>query len=355
MSKIILSIGTLCAGGAERVVSNLSKPLADTFDEVIIVMWVKAPIFYQTDSRVRLECVESGAGSKNDFKRMKWFRSFIRKEKPNIVVSFLEPLNLRVLVSLIGLNVRTIVAERNDPHVINGNWLMDQIEKNIYRLSDGILVQTDTIKKFFDGSLEKKTTVIYNPVNIEERLIGTARSTSKKNRIVSVARLMPQKNQKMLIRAFFDFYQKHKDYELTIYGEGPERVNLEEFCKQLGVGDAVKLPGQVSNVWNNILDAKCFVLTSKCEGMPNALIESMCLGVPCISTKVSGAVDLIEDGTNGILVEQDDWEATSKAMSKIVDDSQLSDRLAYNACQLFRILKSDVITKQWIDYINSKL
>lgn len=354
-SKLIISIGTLCAGGAERVISNLSYHLADQYDDVVIVMWYKEPIFYKVDGRVRIVCVEEEVGTLNDIKRMLWFRRFIKSERPDLLLSFLEPLNLRVLIATIGLKIKTVVAERNDPRVINGGKIMDFIERTIYKLSDGILVQTETIKKFFIGGLEKKTTVIYNPVNIEEDLVGKALLTPKKKLIVSVARLKKQKNQIFLVKSFQKFLETHSDYKLIIYGEGPEREYLEQYIKANNLLEHISLPGATKNVLNVIVDADCFVLSSRCEGMSNALLEAMCIGLPCISTKVSGAIDLIEDNKNGILVDHDDVDALSQSISRIVDDEEFAKQIGKSGTELYKILKSDVISKQWIEYINKKI
>ena len=87
MSKLIVSGATLAAGGAERVLSVLSTPLADRYDTVIYVMWLDVPIFYDTDKRVRKVCIEKEVGSKSDIKKMLWFRKFIKKEQPDILLS----------------------------------------------------------------------------------------------------------------------------------------------------------------------------------------------------------------------------------------------------------------------------
>lgn len=151
MSKIIISFGTLGQGGASQVCANLSFPLCNEFDSVILITWADWPQFNEFDKRAQWYCVEKESGGTNEIKRMYWFRNFIKREKPDMILSFLEPWNIRVLVSTIGLGVKTVVAERNEPHSVNKYWIMDQIEKLIYRLSDGILVQTPTIKRLSKG------------------------------------------------------------------------------------------------------------------------------------------------------------------------------------------------------------
>jgi len=346
-------MATLSSGGAERVLSVLSKPLAERFDSVTYVMWVEAPIFYAIDSRIKLVSIPKEIGCKNEKKRMCWFRNYVRQERPDLILSFLEPINLRVLICTIGLGVKTIVAERNDPRGVNKYWWMNQIEKLIYKRADMILVQTETIRKFFDGALAAKTHVIYNPVNIPEEMVGRALNTPKKKRIVSVARPAPQKKHDILIQAFAKFSITHPDYSLTIYGNGPQRDELLQLAESLSISDKVSLPGASKTVHQDILDADMFCLVSEREGMSNSMIEAMCLGLPCICTKVSGAIDLIRDGENGLLVDVGDIEGLTEKMCKVADDATFAENLCNNAKQLYATLRTENISKQWIDCLTS--
>ena len=354
MSKIILSFATLAQGGAARVCANLSTPLCDTYDEVILVTWADKPQFYEYDHRAKWYVINKECGSSNDIKKMMWFRSLVKREKPDLIISFLEPFNIRVLLSTIGLGVKTIVAERNDPQGVNKYWVMSQFEKLVYRLADRILVQTETVRYFFDGKLSKRTHIIYNPVDLPKEMVGKALLTEKNKRIVSVARLMPQKNHDVLIKAFAKFRKLHSDYTLTIYGEGPLMENLKALANSLGVGEKVFLPGPSKTIHQDILDAEMMCLVSQREGMSNAMIEAMCLGLPCICTKVSGAIDLIEDGTNGLLVDIGDVEQLVEKMSLLANQSALTKEIGRNASKLYEILNKDKIYEEWMSYLKKQ-
>ena len=351
MSKIIVSCATLAAGGAERVLSTLSTPLADKYDIVIYVMWLDVPIFYDSDNRVIKISIEKEVGRKNDIKKMQWFRSFIKKERPDILLSFLEPFNIRVLISTLGLGVKIFVAERNDPHGVNKYWIVDQIEKTVYRLASKILVQTETIRAFFDGALKERTIVIYNPVNLQEEMVGKALSAEKKNRIVSIARLVPQKNHDILIKAFAIFSENHPDYTLTIYGNGPQGDELRQLAESLGVGNSVSMPGASRTIHEDIINAEMMCLVSSREGMSNSMIESMCLGLPCICTKVSGAIDLLKDGENGLLINIGDVDGLVEKMNFIADNPDRAKHIGENAAQLYQLLNKEKICKEWIDVL----
>lgn len=355
MTKIILSFGTLAQGGASQVCANLSYRLCDVFDNVILITWADRPQFNSYDNRAKWYCVEKEVGSTKEFKRMKWFRSFVKCENPDIILSFLEPWNLRVLVSTIGLNIPIIVAERNDPHSVNKYWIMDQIERLVYHLADGILVQTQTISHFFKGKLEDKTHIIYNPVNVKDDMVGCALKVIKRKKIVSVARLVPQKKHNVLIHAFKKFLLTHPGYILYIYGDGPLMDNLKELACDLEIEDKVFLPGPKKDIHDEILDAEMMCLVSSREGMSNSMIESMCLGLPCICTKVSGAIDLIDSHSNGILVDIDDVDGLVKEMCYIADNPIEARRIGKEATKLYNILNKDKIYQEWMNYILSVL
>lgn len=353
MSKIILSFSGLSQGGAGRVCANLSYPLCDTYDEVILVAWNEQTVFYDYDQRATLLCVEKEVGCRNEHKRLLWFRNFVKKEKPNMILSFLEPYNIRVLISTIGLEIPIIVAERNEPHSVNKYWIIDQFEKLIYRLADGIVVQTPTIQRFFNGILANRTCVLYNPVNLPKEMVGKALAVDKKKRIVSIARLIPQKNHDILIHAFAKFSTNHPDYTLTIYGDGPDQKKLAMLAASLGLAEKVFLPGNIKNIHESILDAEMMCLVSSREGMSNSMIESMCLGLPCICTKVSGAIDLIKDGENGLLVDIGDIEDLTNKMNLLADDEFLCKNMGRKASQLYNILNKEKINKEWMSYLKT--
>ncbi|MBR5076755.1 MAG: glycosyltransferase [Bacteroidales bacterium] len=351
--KLFVSCCTLNHGGAERVLSILSSSLADSFAQVSFLMWVDAPVFYQIDTRVRLINITKQAGSSRFLPRMRWFRRFIIQERPNLILSFLAPFNMLVLASLLGIRTKVIVAERNDPHFLRGGRLMEKARDALYGRAECILAQTDNIKSYFKGKLNEKTVVIYNPVLINPSLVGSGLLVQKQKRIVSVARLEKQKRHDVLIRAFARFYLRHQDYSLTIYGDGPLRENLAALVHSLGMEGKVSLPGVSKTVMEEIRDAELFVLASTHEGMSNAMLEAMCIGLPCLCTRVSGAVDLIEDGKNGMLVDVNDENGLVEKMTFIIEHPEIRQTIGLEAVKVYEKLRADIISKQWIDVLDS--
>ena len=339
-------IGSMGAGGAERVISLLTKKLSQNPDNEIelIIYYDKTP-FYELDDRVKVISLQKETGSKNIVKNLMCLRSHFKKHD-GVVLSFLAPFNILAMIAHAGLKTPIIVADRNDPRKIPSNTFVRKIRDFLYRFADAVVVQTKRNKEYFSKAVQSKSTVIYNPINLGDKA-GLALKTEKKNQIVTVARLMPQKNHKLLIDAFSNIAEGFANYELVFYGDGPEKEKLDQYIREKNLSQKIFLPGNITNVPETIAEATLFVLPSDYEGMPNALMEAMCVGLPVISTKVSGATDLINDGVNGILVDVGDVEGITTAIKAVLTDKQLRTRLENNAIALNEFLAVEKIINEW--------
>jgi len=356
MKKLLVSIATLESGGAERVLSILSKPFADTFDEVRYVTWEGGDVFYDFDKRVKIVSLPEISKKQGRTKQIRVFRRYVKSYNPDIIVSFLTPYNMLVLLSTMGLHKKVVVAERTDPNrLLAGGKFMLRMRDFLYKRASGILTQTEYAKSCYEKKLKGKATVIYNPITMNDAQVGKALRTDKEQLFVSVGRLEPVKDQEMMIRAFELFHRNHPNYKLVIYGDGPIRQQLETIISELGLKGCAELAGRNNNVWEPMSKAECFLLSSEYEGMSNAMIEAMCLGLPVISTKVAGATDLIKDGKNGFLVDVKDAAAMSSKMTQIADNDEMRHIMGKEAANVYEILRADKICQQWIDYLNSKL
>ena len=353
MKRHIFFIGTLCNGGAERVVSILASHMAKQGMDVEVLTYYDRPVSYELEKGVKLTAVETMTGSGNKLKNLIAIRKYLKKNA-KVVISFLAPFNIMAIAANLGNGVPIIVADRNDPTKVPSNPVIRKVRDILYCFADGVVIQTKKNQEYFGEIVQRKSTVIYNPIDLKEHA-GIALTALKEKKIVTAGRLMPQKNQEMMIRAFANILKVHEDYQLLIYGEGPSREKLETLAKELGVQENVLFPGNVSDLHERIKTAEIFVLSSDYEGMPNALIEAMCLGLPSISTKVSGATDLILDHENGLLTELADQTAFEKAMLELIENKQLAEKLAKNAAKLNEELEVGKIMQQWMQFIEGQL
>ena len=349
MKRYIFFIGTLCNGGAERVVSILAGHMAEQGMNVEVLTYYDRPVSYELNPAVKLTAVETMTGSSNKVKNLFAIRRYFKKNA-KVVISFLAPFNIMAIAANLGSGVPIIAADRNDPRKVPSNIIVRKLRDFLYRFAAGIAVQTRKNQEYFCNVVQKKSRVIYNPIDLKEKA-GIALEGKKEKKIVTAGRLMPQKNQKMMIRAFANVLKQYPDYQLVIYGEGPSRDELETLVDELGLTENVLLPGNVADIHERIKNAEFFVLSSDYEGMPNALIEAMCLGLPSISTKVSGATDLIIDHENGLLTELKDQQQFENAMLELIRNKKLREKIANNAVQLNEDLKVSKIVQQWIDFI----
>lgn len=346
MKRLVFFLSSLEEGGAQRVVSILSNKLVERDFDVTILTYFDEEVNYHINEKIKLVSVIKETGKTGKLQNIKWLRHFFN-ENADLVISFLAPFNMLALMCKTKTPI--IVADRNDPYMVPNNKVIRKMRDYLYKKADYVVLQTEKNKRYF--SYLKNTKVISNPINIKD-YVGLALKSKKANKIVSVARLMPQKNLKMLIDAFNEIINEQNSNKLFIYGEGLSRNDLQNHINNLGLQESVILAGNSVDVFNDIKDAKIFVLPSNYEGMPNSLIEAMCLGLPVISTKVSGAEELIEDGKNGLLIDINDKEQLVNKLELLLSDEELRNKLAKNATKLANELSVDKISKLWIDCIN---
>ena len=223
--------------------------------------------------------------------------------------------------------------------------------KKLYPKADGFVFQTEKQKELFDKEIQKKSVIIYNP--IKDEFLNANKSMQKENTIISVGRLVEQKNQKMLIEAFSKIAKEYPNYTLKIFGAGPLESNLKKQIEELNLLDRIILCGICDDIKTELEKAKIFVLSSDYEGMPNALIEAMAVGLPVISTDCpcGGPKELIENEKNGLLIEVGDVEDLTKKMKYLIENQEETAKMGKNAEKIQEKLHSINILKQWKSYI----
>ena len=352
--KILFCIGSLEKGGAERVVSNLANSFVLN-NEVSIVTTI-GQIQYEINNKIKLYSLDSSKLNKkrlNRIVKVKKLYSIIREVRPDVIVSFLREPTFRVLLLRKFIKTPIIVSVRNDPKIEYKDLKNRIIMKLLYPNADGFVFQTEEAKEYFSKRIKNKSTIIPNPIKkefIERKLYMGKRDKT----IVSVGRLEEQKNHELLIEAFYNINKEIRDYKLIIYGEGTLRGILEDKIKKYGMEDRILLPGVVDNIPERIERAKLFVLSSDFEGMPNALMEAMALGLPCISTNCpcGGPKFLIKNNENGFLVKVGDKNDLKNKIKELINKN--NDELTIiskNAKERTRDLAEEKINEKWYEFI----
>ena len=352
--KIMFCLGSMTKGGAERVIANLSNYLIKDYD-ISIVVTPPDRSSYELNKKINYYTLDNNKNKygivKRTIKRMHKLKEIINKDNPDIIVSLLPEPTYRVMLVNLFLRKKVIISVRNDPNIEYSNLLKKILVKVLYSRANGFIFQTEDAKKFFSKKIQKKSVVIPNP--IADEFIVSPFSGEREMTIVNVGRLTKQKNQYNLIRAFYIFQKKHDAYKLFIYGDGELKEELNNLISELRLKEKVFLKGNVDNIKESIYKSNMFVLSSDYEGMPNALMEAMALGIPCISTDCpcGGPKFLIDNEENGLLVPINDVDSLANAMDYLAENKNIAIKLGNNANKIGKELNCEKINKKWIDYI----
>jgi glycosyltransferase involved in cell wall biosynthesis len=149
--------------------------------------------------------------------------------------------------------------------------------------------------------------------------------------VVCPARLSHQKGQDVLLKAWRTVREQVPTARLILAGDGPQRLQLEHLAAELGIPDAIEFAGLIGDLRPLFAAADGFVLPSRYEGMPNALLEAMAAGMPCVATRVSGSEDIIIENESGLLVPPEDPQALASALVTILTQPQRASSLGREA------------------------
>ena len=362
--KILFCIDGMTKGGAERVISNLSNYLIKGDNEVEILTVFKSEIEYNLDSNINISSLENnyidlhkpnkkrGNISKlfMFIKRANIMKKKLKKINPDIIISFLPYTSFLVLKNANKIKKPIIVSVRNDPKEEYKSKVYNLFMRKLYPKASGFVFQTEDAKEYFKDIISVKTKIIPNPLN---PLFMDVYKGKRKKEIVSVGRLCTQKNHKMLIEAFSKIHNKYPDYKLIIYGEGDLRESLENLIKEKHLENRSFLPGIENDIKSKIYNSSLFILSSNYEGMPNALMEAMALGLPVISTDCpcGGPKFLIDKGKNGILVKVGDIDDLANKMEMILENETFAGKLGESASKISEKLNPSKINNEWYEFI----
>ena len=340
--RLVFVTDTLMSGGAERVISILANHFAKKYNVEILCL-MSASVFYTIDSSVKIVQVEDY--EKNSIKKLWFLRKYLL---PNdIIIPFMEAVYCKVLLSLAGKKRTIIPSERNDPNKMERRWTV--IRRLFMSKITKFVVQTNKIKEFYPFFFKKKVVVIPNPVDKTQYTTDEWNPNSKI--ILAVARTEPQKNYSMMIMAVAAMHEIHPEFRLEIYGcrdkETEYARHLFALIDELNANEYIHINGRSKNVAELYSAAYMFVMSSDYEGLSNSLIEALCSGRPVISTKVSGATDLIKDGENGLLVDIGDQKGLTAAMCSLIENKELAYTIAGNATKIRSLLAKEKICSEW--------
>ncbi len=352
--KIAFYINAIHEGGAERVMVNLASNFANEGDNVILITSFKDSWEYSYSTKIKRYILEENKTFRSTIKRNIFrileLRKVLKVESPDCIVSFMAEPNYRSIIASHGLKIKTIISVRNDPNKEYPGKIGNLLGKKLLPLADGCVFQTSEAQRWFPKKLQDKSQIIFNAV--KEDFFEINRQVVK-NTIVTCGRLEEQKNHKMLINAFELVLKKHPDAKLMIYGEGKLRSDLTELIKSKGIEQNVLLCGNSNNVPEVLSKAEIFVLSSDYEGMPNALMEALAAGVPCISTDCpcGGPKSLITDKVNGRLISIKNEQQLANVLVELLDNKEMATGLGTEAQKRAFEFSPSKIYETWHKYV----
>ena len=350
--KLMIVTHNMAGGGCERVIARLLWYFAARGDECSLVTECAGASFYELLALTRHALSDSEHMRAKDVPRVyRRLRRLVMQERPDIVLAMPEKVNVWTLLFLLGTGVPVVVSERNDPMRHPESRIKRLLRRLVYPGAAGFVFQTQLAADYFPPRVRARGIVLDNPLDVER--MPKANTGARQNTVVGAGRLAPQKNFPLLLEAFADFYHEHPDWRLIIYGEGDGRAALEAQAAGLLPAGAWSLPGQTDRLYEELLTAGMFVLSSDFEGMPNVLIEAMALGAPCVATdcRVGGPAALIQDGENGLLTPVGDEGALAGAMTRIAADAAFAGAVPRRAAEIRARLSAETVCEQWRNYL----
>lgn len=360
MKKILFHINSLEQGGAERVVSNLANRFSiDNYEVLVATEWGAE---HEFPLQERVQRIHVGLTEKEEnasriikaCKRVINLRKAVKRERPDIVISFCKANNNRSILAVMGTKIPLITSVRTNPIGCYDN-IKDRIFMALfYKRINGCVFQTIQAKEFFNYHLQKNSKIILNPLN--PKYMGINLPSERNHHIVNIARLEALKNQEMIIEAFEKIHELHPEFELFIYGgdagDGTKK-KLERIIHQKKLENFVHLEGSCSEIEKRVPGSALYVHASNYEGMPNAVIEAMAMQLPVVATDCpcGGPAYLIKPGKNGLLVPVKNKEKLVEAMLYMLENKDEAEEMAKAAGMIVAEAAEENIYQQWKDYV----
>ena len=353
MKTFLITVPTLGAGGMERAVINICAEIIKQGHKCYVYVMCGGDIAYTLPDGISVIY-----GNKNTRNKLGILYSYLKLRtlysqiNPYSVISFTIKYSTYVMLSLLGFDAKVFIMHRSNPYVTYGR-LNEYLSKLLFHKATAFVVQTQYTRKVFMTRYNTERVIVFpNPV----RELPEYNCEETEKIILSAGRLIKGKGFSDLIKIFKEI--ERDDWKLIILGDGPERENLSNLIKEYNLERNVCLIGFTNEIDIYLKKSSIFAFTSKSEGFPNALLEAMCTGLPCISYDcLTGPSDIISEGQNGFLVELNNLNEFKIKLLRLMDNPTLRTLFSQSAKQLKEKHSPSVVVSKFLSnmdmYINS--
>lgn len=333
--KIVYVIPTLGTGGAEKLVLELANNIsASLFDISIISFYNQSKDMhiydYLINKDIKIYFLDKNTGL--DFSLFFKIKKLIKKLNPDIIHAHLGTL-LYLIPSFNKRQKKYFTIHNTPKEEAKGLQKLVRIFCFKYKKVVPIAISNqiaEMTQKYYKLK-KKKIVTIYNGINLSEKHKNI---TQKEGNfvIINVSSFKPAKDHITLLNVYNEFHKKHTNSELWLLGDGALKEDILNYIKEKNISD-VTLFGNVPNVYDYLLKADMFLLTSVFEGLPLCLLEAQSVGLPIVSTNVGGICDIIKDDYNGLLVNPKDVNTMVSKCELLIDNVELQKRLSINSIE----------------------
>lgn len=355
MKKITIISPSLKMGGIERALTVLANYFVQEGYQVYFISAQGGERFYTLDTQVHF--VENNQKrSKGIFGKVYYYslllfflRRTVKKQNPDVVLSFGDAFNPLVLLALVGTKYPVYISDRTSPD-FPFNFFIKTGKKWLYPRAAGFIAQTERAAAYKRQQFHNKLSIKVIPNAIKQ---VTTHDQTPFNQIVCVGRLSVEKGQDRLLQAFSKI-APHTDWQLVLAGDGPKLQEWQNLVKALALEERVIFLGKVQDVDYLLSQSAIFVLPSRLEGFPNALCEAMAMGLPCICFDSIPTESLLTHKINGWVVKENDIDGMAQAIKELIESPATRNFLGTQAKEIASKLAISTIGKQYLEFMFQK-